>query len=443
MAATALPQLDESARARVARDLAALLAGEVRFGRHDRMLYATDASIYQVEPIGVVVPRDRDDLVAAVRYCHENGLAMLPRGGGTSLAGQCVNRAVVLDASRHLDRIVAVDEAARTAVVEPGVVLDRLNAELAPRGLMFGPDVATSSHACLGGMIGNNSAGARSILFGRTVEQVRGLTVALADGTVLRLEEGAAGRDGRVRELTEQVAAVVLPLADEIDRRFPTIIRHVDGYNLDLVLAQLRASGDGSLDRVNLASLLCGSEGTLAVTLEAELALAAAPAARGLGIVAFADVDAALRALPPILATGPSAAASPPATPSAAATWPGCPIRPATGAARCSTSSTSATMTRRCGRAWTRWPTRSGRRACRSISTLSRWPTRGRCARRASRCCTGWLDRASRSRSSRTSRWTPPCWPISSRTSARSWSATARARRTSPTRPSAACTCGR
>ena len=314
MTNVALPVLDHAAgasasSAALARALTRRTDAEVRFGRHDRLLYATDASIYQVEPIGVVIPRTVGDVVEAVKVCAEHEVPVVPRGGGTSLAGQAVNRAVVIDASPHLNAIVAVDAAARRARVQPGVVLERLNERLAalPRPLAFGPDVATAGHATIGGMIGNNSAGARSLLYGRTVEHVVGLDAVLADGERLWLGAGSAERDPRAAELTRRVAAVVDPLAETIAARYPRIRRRVNGYNLDLILAQLRASTPGTYDAVNLAHLLCGAEGTLALTVGAELALVDAPRERGLVIVAFEDVDAALANVNPILETKPAA----------------------------------------------------------------------------------------------------------------------------------------
>lgn len=308
----ALPQLGLDALSngtleRIQRDLRALGVSDVRVDRHTRMLYATDASLYQVEPLAVVIVAEPEQAVRVVEYCQRERLPILPRGGGTALAGQTVNCAVVIDFSARCRRILSVDTAARRATVEPGVVLDQLNQHLAPMGLMFGPDVATSTHANLGGMIGNNSAGAYSIRYGRTVEHVVAIDALLADGTRLDAREGAAERDPRQRAIVEQLAGIVRPLSEEIERRFPRIRRHVDGYNLDLLLAQLRASTPGTFDRVNLASLLCGSEGTLAVTLRAELALVERPAVRGLAIIAFPTVDAALEALMPILAEGPAA----------------------------------------------------------------------------------------------------------------------------------------
>src|SRR5215213_580630 len=156
---------------------------EVRFDRGTRGLYATDASLYQVEPLGVVVPRTADDVVRAVRIAADEGVPVLPRGAATSLSGQTVGPAVVLDFSKYLNRIGVVDRDAGIVRVEPGVVLDRLNAHLRPLGLMFGPDVSTGDRATLGGMIGNNSAGARSLRFGKTVDHVHSVNVVLADGT--------------------------------------------------------------------------------------------------------------------------------------------------------------------------------------------------------------------------------------------------------------------
>jgi len=299
--------LDERERRRVHDDLVARVQGEIRFGRGDRMLYATDASIFQVEPIGVVIPASIADGIEAVRTCAQHGIAILPRGGGTALAGQTVNEAVVIDFSAACRSIERIDAVHRRAVVEPGVVLDQLNQALLPFGLMFGPDVATASHATIGGMIGNNSAGANSILFGRTVEHVIALDVVLADGRVLRLEEGASVHDADVAALTRRVADVVRPLASEVRRRFPTILRHTDGLNLDLMLTQIEASDPKRLEKVNLAHLFCGSEGTLGTTLRAEVSLVERPKVRGLAILGFESVEDALAPLAEMLATKPSA----------------------------------------------------------------------------------------------------------------------------------------
>jgi FAD/FMN-containing dehydrogenase len=242
----------DAMRLRLSSGLRTLGGADVRFGRHDRMLYATDASIYQVEPIGVVVPHSVDDAVRVLGYLASEGVPVLPRGSGTALAGQSVNEAVVVDFSQHCRAILSVDVARRRAVVEPGVTLDQLNEALAVHGLMFGPDVATSSHATIGGMIGNNSAGAHSILYGRTVENLVALDVAFADGTGHRLEEGSCDRDPAQRALAERLAAIVRPIATEIRARFPKILRHVDGYSLDILL-------DRS-DRVRTLCLVAGAD---------------------------------------------------------------------------------------------------------------------------------------------------------------------------------------
>ncbi len=297
----------EAATARMAADLRTLGLRDVRFGRSERLLYATEASIYQVEPIGVVVLERTADAAVVMQYCADAKLPVLPRGGGTSLNGQAVNAAIVLDFSAHCRAILSVDRERKRAWVEPGVVLDQLNDHLRPLGLMFAPDPNTGSHNAIGGMIGNNSAGAHSILYGRTVEHLLALDVVFADGSTHRLEQGSCERDPAQRRLAEAMAAIVRPLASEIRSRFPTIVRHVDGYNLDLFLDQLERSTPGTFDQVNLAHYVCGSEGTLATIIAAELRLVDAPERTGLAIVGFDSVDASLDALHAMLATKPAA----------------------------------------------------------------------------------------------------------------------------------------
>src|SRR5947209_1663035 len=173
----------ELRREALARHLRQHVAGEVRFDALTRRLYATDASIYQVEPLGVVLPRSAEDVRVVVQVAAEAGLPVTARGGGTSLSGQSIGPGVVLDVSKYLNKIVAIDREGRRAVVQPGVVLDQLNRAAEPLGLQFGPDVATASRANLGGMIGNNSAGARSIVYGKTIDHLLRLAVVLADGS--------------------------------------------------------------------------------------------------------------------------------------------------------------------------------------------------------------------------------------------------------------------
>lgn len=290
----------------IARDLALKVEGEVRFGLHDRMLYSTDASLYQIEPLGVFIPASVEDAVRGVRYCLERGLPVLPRGGGTSLAGQCTNRAVVVDFSSHCNRLVSIAPDNQSCFVEPGITPDDLNERLSSTGHFFAPDPATSKQANIGGCVGNNAAGARSILYGRTSENIIGLDVCLTDGFVARLEQGAASRHERIGRLTKRVVDVVLRNRVLIRERFPKTVRRNAGYNLDLILNQIEAS-HGDLDGVNLAHLLCGSEGTLAVTLGAHLRLHPKPKTKGIALLSFSDLDEAIATVVPILATKPSA----------------------------------------------------------------------------------------------------------------------------------------
>ncbi len=286
------------------RELRRELRGDVLADDVARGIYATDASSYQIVPRAVAVPRDADDVRSAVRIAHHHRVPILPRGGGTSLAGQTVGAALVLDFSRHLNRILELDAGAGWARVEPGLVRDELNAAVAGHGLHFAPDPSTSSRAAIGGMIGNNSAGTRSIRCGMTIDHVLALKVLLADGSELELgplgpEERAAARSGvgRGAEILRGLERVVGEHRVAIRTRFPRTLRRVGGYPLDRFLG----------DAWNPAQLLVGSEGTLAVILEAKLHLDPLPAHTALCVVHFADLMAAVRAVEPILAFEPSA----------------------------------------------------------------------------------------------------------------------------------------
>ena len=291
------------------RRLRAVCRGEVRFSRHDRGLYSTDASIYQVEPLGVVIPADPDDARAVIGFLGEQRVPMLPRGGGTSLAGQCTSQAVVVDLSPRLREIGPVEDTAGrpSVLVGAGVSIDSLNAELARRktGLFFAPDPATTAQSVIGGNIGNNAAGARSVLYGRTSENLLGVDACLATGERLWLQRSAGSFTTTARSLAVGVAAIVRRHEALIRARFPKTLRQNAGYGLDRILAQLDA-GCAPAD-LDLAQLLCGSEGTLAFTLGARLLLRPVPAGKGLALLAFASVDEAIAAVQPILATGPSA----------------------------------------------------------------------------------------------------------------------------------------
>ena len=288
---------DPALAARLRREI----AGEVLFDRLSRGLYSTDASIYQIEPIGVVVPRTDADVRAAIAIAAEAGVPVLARGAGTSQGGQAVGAALILDFTKHLDRLVELDADARTATVEPGIVLDRLNARLEPHGLFFPIDPSTASRATIGGMAGNNSCGARSIRYGNMVHNVRAIDAVLADGTEAHLAEVpgdiAALPPGRYRDLVTRLRAVAAREQGEIASRFPKLLRRVGGYNLD----GIDPAGH------NMAHMLVGSEGTLAVFRRLTLALQPLPAHRVLGIAHFPTLHAAMAATKPIVALDPDA----------------------------------------------------------------------------------------------------------------------------------------
>src|SRR5436309_3539466 len=274
------------------------VTGEVRFDRVSRLMYSTDASIYEIEPIGVVVPRTHEDVFATMEVARDFKVPVLPRGGGTSLAGQTVGNAVVLDMSKYLNRVLEVNTEERWARVEPGVVQEQINLHLRPMGFLFGPDTSTANRATLGGMMGNNSAGSHSIVYGKTIDHVREMDVVLASGEGRRLGEmkfeEAAARGG----IEGRIADIVRANHDEIDRRFPKIMRRVSGYNLDEFVRN---------GKFNLVKLLVGSEGTLAAVHQAKVRLEPRPKATALCVVHFADIVESIRASDIILPFNPAA----------------------------------------------------------------------------------------------------------------------------------------
>jgi len=281
------------------------VAGEVRFDKYSRLLYSTDASMYEIEPIGVVIPRHRGDVQAAVETAKRFGVPVLPRGGGTALAGQTVGHAIVLDFTKYMNRVLEVNREELWCRVQPGVVQDELNAHVRGQGLLFGPDTSTSNRATIGGMIGNNSAGAHSLTYGKTIDHVLELTVVLSDGSLAALKnlspdeleqktrgdgvEGAAYR--AVRTLAEKHR-------EEILARYPKILRRVSGYNLDEFVKN---------QPFNLARMVVGSEGTLACVVEAKMRLVPKPKWTALDVIHFHDDIEALQASYAILDTRPYA----------------------------------------------------------------------------------------------------------------------------------------
>jgi FAD/FMN-containing dehydrogenase/Fe-S oxidoreductase len=287
------------------RELRRRVRGEVRFDAVTRALYSTDASIYEIEPLGVVLPRDAEDIHAVVEITRAAKTPLLPRGGGTSLAGQTVGRAVVLDCSKYMNTVLEINAEAGWARVQPGVVRHELLRALAPSGLIYGPETSTSTRATIGGMIGNNSSGSRSIVYGKTVDTVVGMQVRLADGAGVSFEDLApeeaarrARRDGTEGRIYREVLRIVEEARDEVARRFPRVQRRVGGYNLDA----FPAGGP-----VNLGKLITGSEGTLGVVTEATVRLARKPPATVLAVFQFDDVIPALEYTAEILQTHPTA----------------------------------------------------------------------------------------------------------------------------------------
>lgn len=274
------------ARPDLAHALAAALRGEVDFGTSARALTTMDASNYRRVPLGTVAPRDADDIAAALAVCREHGVPVVPRGGGTSIAGQATGTGVVLDLTRHMRDILDLDPRARTAVVQPGVILDDLRRAAAPHGLTFGPDPSTHSRCTLGGMIGNNSCGSHSVAWGTTADNVRDLSVIRYGGERLRL------RHGTIQGLPELIGTNLATLRT----RFPDLPRRISGYALDALLPEHdRGRGTG------LVRAYCGSEGTLGVLTEATVRLVRAPKARALAVLGYADESAAAEAAPGLL----------------------------------------------------------------------------------------------------------------------------------------------
>ncbi|HLV43682.1 MAG TPA: FAD-linked oxidase C-terminal domain-containing protein, partial [Aggregatilineales bacterium] len=263
-----------------------------------------DASIYQMMPIGVALPRNRDEVSAAVEIARRHGVPILPRGGGSSLAGQAIGHALVLDVSRHMNQVVEIDPGERIVRTQPGITLGRLNRILAKHRLQFGPDPASADRATVGGILGNNSTGSHSIIYGMTVDHVHSMDTVMADGSFACFDpfgadwEARAKRPGIEGEVYRRVPEILDKYAHEIETRYPRTFRHVAGYNLNQFPDRANA---------NLAKLLVGSEGTLAVTTEATLNLVPLPKYGRLAMVHFSTLRAAMEATPVILESDPTA----------------------------------------------------------------------------------------------------------------------------------------
>ncbi len=281
------------------------IEGDIRFDRYSRLLYSTDASIYQIEPIGVVVPRHKGDVQAAIEIANKLGVTILPRGGGTSLAGQAVGHSIVLDFSKYMQNVLEVNQEELWCRVQPGLVQDELNAHVRAMGLQFGPDTSTSNRATIGGMIGNNSSGAHSLTYGKTLDHVIELTVLLSDGSeaVLKdLSPEAVESRSRADTIEGRAYREVFRLAQqyksEIIARYPKIMRRVSGYNLDEFVKS---------QPFNLSRMIVGSEGTLATIIEAKMRLVPKPKWTAMDVIHFNDDIEALECAQIVLQTGPYA----------------------------------------------------------------------------------------------------------------------------------------
>jgi FAD/FMN-containing dehydrogenase/Fe-S oxidoreductase len=286
-------------------DLKSTVKGEVYFDQKMRGLYSTDASNYRIEPVAVFTPLNEDDVILAVNICRKHKVTVLPRGGGTSLGGQTVGHSLIIDFSKHMNAIVEVNREEKWARVQPGVVRDNLNDVLAKENLLFAPDPATTSRANVGGMIGNNTAGTKSILYGKTVDHVLEVKILLSDGEILHLKnlspqhyQAQCQISGRHGEILSKVQDIVEPLHDEIKAQYPKVMRNVMGYNLNEFV---------DTTDWNLAKLFCGSEGTLGTLLEAKVNLVDLPKHAIVCIVHFSTLKEAVKAVEPIVAHGPSA----------------------------------------------------------------------------------------------------------------------------------------
>ena len=304
------------------QQLSDTLAGEVRFDLYSKTLYSTDASLYQIHPIGVVIPKDKQDVIKTVQIASEHKVPILPRGGGTSLAGQSVGEAIVLDMSKYMNQLLEVNVAEHWARVQPGIVLDELNHKLKPHGLMYAPDVATSSRANVGGTIGNNSAGSHSLIYGKTVDHVMSLDLVLSNAdeitaSPISLQELETKKQGNTLEanIYRELCRICADNAAEIRKRYPRILRRVAGYNLDEFVPDAgskevtpyRRDGCDENHPFSLTKILVGSEGTLATTVEATVNLVPIPELTALCVVHFESLVASMEAMQPILECDPTA----------------------------------------------------------------------------------------------------------------------------------------
>ena len=289
----------------LSQDLQASISGEIRFDQMSRQLYSTDASIYQIEPIGIVLPKTQDDVIATIELAKKYKVPVLPRGAGTSLAGQTVGNAIVIDFSKYMRNIIEVNQEEKWAITEPGIILDELNSKLKNTGMHFSPDPSTSNRGNIGGALGNNSCGAHSIVWGKTVDNILEIDSILSNGNIAkfgRINKKQILEKAKKTTLESNIYQAVLDInkqhKDEILQKYPTIERRVSGYNLDELL---------DLDKLNMSKFIVGSEGTLVAITKAKIKLVDTPKSRGLALIYFNSLYQALEATVHILKSNPSA----------------------------------------------------------------------------------------------------------------------------------------
>ena len=301
---TAAQRIRRRERQELAEELRKRVSGEVRFDTFSRVLYSTDASIYRMEPVGVVIPRSVEDVLAVVEVARDNRVPVLPRAGGTGLAGQSVNHAIVMDFSKYLNQVVELNQEEQWVKVQPGIVLDSLNRYLAPYGLQYAPDPTTSNRACVGGGIGNNTCGAHSVIYGKTLDHIKEVDVVLSDAAQAHFRtlephelEAKLTGEGLESDIYRGVLRIARENLAEIEARYPNIMRRVSGYNLDSFLGE---------EPVNLTKMVVGSEGTLCVVTEAKVNLVPTPTMTSLSVLHFRDIFEASEATKEVLKHGPS-----------------------------------------------------------------------------------------------------------------------------------------
>lgn len=289
----------------ISHDLEKVIEGEVKFDSFSRQLYSTDGSIYQVLPIGVVLPKSKNDVIATIELAHKYGVSILPRGGGTSLAGSTVGNSIILDFSKFMHNVIGLNLEEKTIKVQPGIILDELNQFLSPNNLLFAPDPSSSNRGNIGGALGNNSCGAHSIRWGKTSDNVEKIEAILSDGSISNLGQIELDTINQVTNPPNLLGAIINRLSEiglhyqtEIESRYPKLMRRVSGYNLDQLIAS---------NHINLAKFVVGSEGTLLTITEAELKLVDKPTHKGLAVIHFEDLIESMEAIVPILEMDPAA----------------------------------------------------------------------------------------------------------------------------------------